>query len=151
MADSLKSDRRNGGNREPDPCLILFAHGSRDPEWRRPFEELAGGLQRDLGQDRVRLAYMEFAKPDLVEAAAELAHRGIRRIRLLPLFLAGGAHVANDIPQQVGEIMDRFPGLEVEVLSPIGEDRRLVSLMRDIAAESARPGPRSPDPGGPAC
>jgi sirohydrochlorin cobaltochelatase len=151
MANVLKSDRWNRENPVPGTCLILYAHGSRDPNWRRPFEQLAGELQRDVGEERVQLAYMEFAKPTLLDVAGDLQRRGIGRIRLLPLFLAGGAHVANDIPQQVGELMDRYPGLEVEVLSPIGEDPRLVSLMRAIATEFARPDRGSPVPGRPCC
>jgi len=47
-------------------------------------------LQREVGFDRVRLAYMEFAAPDLISAAGEAARDGVTKLRLLPLFLAGG-------------------------------------------------------------
>jgi sirohydrochlorin cobaltochelatase len=129
------------------PCLILYAHGSRDPNWRRPFEALEDDLQKELGTGRVRLAFMEFAAPGLVDVVGAAVRDGIGQYRLLPLFLAGGAHVAIDIPQQVGEVLDRFPDVEIEVLPPIGEDSRVVTLMRDIARELAAVGC---DPGFPA-
>jgi sirohydrochlorin cobaltochelatase len=117
--------------------LILFAHGSRDPRWRRYFEDLAKDLGSELGEKRVGLAYMEFSPPTLEDLVGETAAMGIHRLRLLPLFMAGGAHVAKDIPEQVAEALKRFPSLEIELLPPIGEDQRVVSLLRQIARESA--------------
>jgi hypothetical protein len=46
-------------------CLVLLAHGSKDPRWRAPFERIAQELQKKLGKQRVRLAYMEFVGPTL--------------------------------------------------------------------------------------
>jgi len=118
--------------------LLLFVHGSKDPRWRAPFEKMTAQLQEQLGVERVRLVYMEFAGPDLLAVANEAVRDGVTRLRLLPLFLAGGAHVANDIPEQVNAAQSRHPELRIEVLPPIGEDPRFVTLLRDIAAESAR-------------
>jgi sirohydrochlorin cobaltochelatase len=115
----------------------LFAHGSRDPRWREPFLRLESEIVADLGDGCARLAFMEFAPPTLLEVVGSFRRTGMTRLRLLPLFLAGGAHVARDIPEQVQQALERFPGMEIEVLPPVGEDRRLVSLLRGIAREAA--------------
>jgi sirohydrochlorin cobaltochelatase len=125
--------------------LILFVHGSRDPRWRRPFEELTAGIQADVGRERVRLAYMEFAAPTLMDAAEGAVHDGVSRLRLFPIFLAGGAHVDRDIPEQISAVRARFPGLEIEVLPPVGEDPRFASLLRAIAVESTASSRTHPD------
>ena len=85
----------------------------------------------------MRLAFMEFCEPTLVEIAAVAVSGGCTRLRLLPLFLAGGAHVANDIPRIVGEVKQAHPTLEIEVLPPVGEDPRFAALLREIAKEHA--------------
>jgi len=119
--------------------LVLLAHGSRDPRWREPFETLKSAVGEDLGPGHVELAYMEFHPPSLEDIAVKSWSEGIVRIRVLPLFLAGGAHVANDIPAQVQAIKQRLPGMEIEVLPPVGEDPLLQSLLQEIAyAESLR-------------
>jgi sirohydrochlorin cobaltochelatase len=74
-----------------------------------------------------------------VDVAKEAAQRGVQRIRLLPLFLAGGAHVARDIPEQVGWVMKALPEMQVDVLPPVGEDHRFENLLREITREHARP------------
>ncbi len=116
--------------------LVLFAHGSKDPRWMQPFEKLTADLQADLGETGVCLAYMDFAEPTLQDVADGLKLKGITRIRLLPLFLAGGAHVAKDIPEQVAQVQDRIPGFRIEVLPPVGENPRFAGLLREIARES---------------
>ena len=40
-------------------ALVLFAHGSRDPEWARPFEALRARLERRLPATPVVLAFLE--------------------------------------------------------------------------------------------
>ena len=116
--------------------LVLYAHGSGDPRWRQTFERLESDLQRELGETKVRLAYMEFAEPSLDDIAADSMREGYEVLRILPLFLAGGAHLANDLPEQVRAVSASHPGLEVEVLQPVGEDPRFLRLIRELVREA---------------
>ncbi len=115
--------------------VVLMAHGSRDPRWRAPFERLAATLARDLGGERVRLAYMEFAAPSLDDVAAEAQRDGVARLSILPLFMAGGGHVDQDIPVLARRVEARHPGLVVEVAGAIGEAPRVVAAIEAIARE----------------
>ena len=45
--------------------IVLFAHGSRDASWAKPFEDIAAQLSAEYP---VRLAYLEQMKPTLHEA-----------------------------------------------------------------------------------
>jgi sirohydrochlorin cobaltochelatase len=117
--------------------LVLYAHGSPDPRWREPFERLAAELVSELGASRVRLAYMESAEPSLEQVAAEAAAQGVGELRILPVFLASGVHVRRDVEGKAAAIRAAHPPLEVEVLSPIGEDARVVAAVLEVARESA--------------
>jgi sirohydrochlorin cobaltochelatase len=122
--------------------LVLFTHGSRDRRWLEPFEKLEEALKAALGPEAVRLAHLELASPSLMDVAAEAAKKGVAHLRLLPLFMAGGGHVANDIPKLVEEIKARFGNLQVEILPAVGEHPRFAQMIREIALETARnPGP----------
>jgi len=117
--------------------LVLYAHGSNDPRWREPFEQLEADLRADLGDNRVRLAYMEFTQPTLAEVTAEAMREGIHSVSVLPVFMAAGAHLTTDLPKQVEAVRTQFPEVEVRVLAAAGEDPRLVALLHTIARESA--------------
>jgi sirohydrochlorin cobaltochelatase len=114
-------------------CLVLLAHGSKDPRWREPFERLFLRSRRDY--DAVKLAFMEFTEPTLLEAADECVRDGFHSLRILPLFMASGAHLATDVPKLFAEVKERHPQLQLELMSPIGEDPRVIALMTHIVRE----------------
>ena len=121
-----------------DSRLVIFAHGSPDIRWRLPFEELTAILIERHGADKVSLAYMEFSRPSLADVVREAARNGKLHLRLLPLFLAAGAHVAEDIPKQMADAQRSFPQVKIELLQPIGEHPRVKELFREIACDYAR-------------
>jgi sirohydrochlorin cobaltochelatase len=99
---------------------------------------LAASLTERHGTDKVRLAYMEFVHPTLADIVREAAYDGKLHLRVLTLFLAAGAHVAEDIPRQIADAQGAFPQVKIELLKPIGEHPRVKELFRDIACDYAR-------------
>ena len=117
-------------------CLVLMAHGSRDPRWRGTFECLYEYVRTRFGQN-IKLAYMEFVGPTLMDIARECHAEGVRSLRVLPLFMAGGAHVATDIPEQMQQVRDALPDIQIEAMAPIGEDPRMFAVIQEIIGEHA--------------
>jgi sirohydrochlorin cobaltochelatase len=97
--------------------LVLVAHGSKDPEWSRPFERLAASLEKKLPAVAVALSYLEHG-PSLEEAFAALLAKGVGSIRVVPVFLGAGGHVKEDIPKLVAAA---HPPVPVTIDPPIGE------------------------------
>lgn len=124
----------------PTSALILFAHGSRDPEWVRPFEQLRQTIQRATPQSSIVLAYLESAAPDLTTAIRALAGAGTTSIRVLPLFLAMGKHLRNDVPALARRLTSEFPGVDIEFLPSLGEAPEFIDALTRIALRSMRQG-----------
>lgn len=121
----------------PPAQLVLYAHGSRDARWRATFEHLAAVTASQVGPEAVRLAYLELSAPTLAATAERAARAGVVRLRVLPLFLAPGKHVRDDVAARVAEARAQHPQLEIELLPSVGEDERMRSLLRDLASEAA--------------
>lgn len=117
--------------------LVLYAHGSPDARWRAPFERLRDAVAADVGEDAVRLAYMESAEPTLAEVGEEAARDGVELLRVLPLFLASGVHVRRDVEAKAAAIREAHPGVEVELLPAAGEDALVQDALRAVAVRSA--------------
>lgn len=117
---SSANPRLNSGNQG----VIVFAHGSSDARWKKPFEELTSTLALHLPGVPMRLAFMEFASPTLDEAVAEIASSapGLKRITVIPVFLASGGHMARDIPALVDAAGKRFKNLAFKTTGPLGEN-----------------------------
>ena len=58
-------------------CIILFAHGSRDPLWRQPIEAVAERIRASAPQVPVRCAYLEACEPSLPTAVDQIVSLGI--------------------------------------------------------------------------
>jgi len=115
------------------PMLILIAHGSRDPAWRGALEALAREVRSGSPGTEVRLAFMQFTGPTLLDVVEEGWKRGVRGFRVLPLFMANAGHVDKDIRPMVEELAQRLPGATLELLTPVGEHPLFHELVRNIA------------------
>ena len=107
--------------------IVLVAHGSRDPEWSRPFERLAAALGKRLPAVAVALAYLEYG-PSIDEALAALVAKGAGTIRVVPVFLGAGGHVKDDIPRLVAAA---HPPVPVTVDAPIGEQAGVIDAIAE--------------------
>ena len=118
--------------------IVLFAHGSRDPEWARPFEQLAAQLSHKV-TGPVVLAYLELMRPPLDEAISALLKKGATSIRVVPVFLGHGAHVKEDLPRLVERARLKHSGIAITLDAPIGEQAAVIDA---IAAAITRPADR---------
>jgi len=116
-------------------CLVLIAHGSRNPHWRGPFEAILKELRQEYGEDRVYLSFMEMSAPTLPEVVRELVEAGERQLRIMPIFMARGNHFDHDIPEQTAELMRRHPGVTIEILPPIGSHPRFAVMMSELVQD----------------
>ena len=114
--------------------LILMAHGSPDPRWRASVEKLIDGVRSDLGHGRVQLAYLA-CPPTLLDVARDAVGAGVKRIRVLPLFLASPGHVDRDIRPMVARLRQAHRPVEVELLPPLGQHPLFRELLHTIAAQ----------------
>ena len=115
--------------------IILFAHGSRDAQWRLPIEAVALDIQARSPAMLVQCAYLEFCTPTLSEAASVLLAAGTQKIRVMPLFLGVGKHAREDLPVLVAQFQAEHPDVLIELMPAVGENPALVALMADISLE----------------
>ncbi|NLQ16391.1 cobalamin biosynthesis protein CbiX [Marinomonas sp. M1K-6] len=111
--------------------IILLAHGSPDPLWKQPFESLYHQVSQTYGEGNVSLAYMELTSPSLEDVIATLG-KEVRQIGVLPLFLAVGRHLRQDVPEQIAAL--QTDGLDIKLLPPIGDDERIKQAMQAVIA-----------------
>lgn len=112
--------------------LILFAHGSRDSQWRKPFESILEQLQKDNNQVSM-LAFLECMEPSLSEAIDALVTQGIKKITVVPVFLAVGSHVRKDLPLLLEQAQQKHPALQIQASAAIGEQLDVQQAIAQFA------------------
>ena len=114
-------------------AVVLFAHGSRDPLWRKPVETVAARLRERDASAMIACAYLELTEPDLQTAVKTLVNEGASSIRVVPMFLGVGRHAREDLPLLMTELRALYPKVVFELQQSIGEDQRLIDQIADIA------------------
>ena len=117
----------------PNSAIILFAHGARDPEWAAPLRRITARLRAARLGLPVQLAFLELMQPALADAVAGMAVDGITRITVVPLFLAQGGHLREDLPRLLDDIRRSHPGVTIDVTPAIGDSEVLTAAIADWA------------------
>jgi sirohydrochlorin cobaltochelatase len=119
-------------------ALILFAHGSRDPEWAIPMEKICDIARRHRPQMEVRLAFLELMQPTLLAAIDSLYSQGTRHVTIAPAFLAPGAHVTRDLPELAQQAKRMYPSMTIRVLPSFGESEPVLEAIGEWVAGRLR-------------
>jgi len=113
--------------------VIVFAHGSRDPQWRLPVEAVAERIRSRSPGTPVACAYLELTEPDLPTAADSLFAAGVTDLHILPLFFGMGKHAREDLPLLVTQLQQQHPERVVRALPAAGEHAEVTDLLARIA------------------
>lgn len=119
--------------------VILFAHGSRDPQWHRPIEAVAERIRANDPTRIVACAYLELSQPDLPTAAATLIGQGVQHIRIVPLFLGMGKHAREDLPEITATLRAQHRDTDFELCPAVGENPLLLDTLCTIALQGPAP------------
>lgn len=114
--------------------MILFGHGARDPEWRRPIDAIHAAIIKTLPQVRVEIAFHEFIGPGLSEMVARLHADNHREIIVVPIFIAQGGHLRQEVPAEIESLRSRYPDCALTLEAAVGESS---TVQRAIATHCA--------------
>lgn len=109
----------------------MFVHGSRDPDWSRPFEQIALSLKKRMPAVSVALAHLEHGA-SLEEAVGVLAAKGALSVRVVPLFLGHGGHLKEDLPRLFSSTAASYPGVKLVLEKMIGEQPSVIEAIADV-------------------
>jgi sirohydrochlorin cobaltochelatase len=118
--------------------IVLFVHGSRDPQWAKPFEMIRDRVRASRPEYPICLAYLEMMSPTLEEAIATVCAEGASSVRVYPLFLAQGGHLKQDVPRILDEIRTRYPNTPIALEPALGEVPELMEAITSWILERAQ-------------
>lgn len=113
--------------------MVLTAHGSADPRSAVTTHAVADQIRRQRPGLDVRVAFCEKSTPNLRDVLTGLDGPAV----VTPLLLASAFHARVDIPAIIADA-----GADVLVADTLGEDPRLVRVLRQRLSEAAPAGDR---------
>lgn len=117
-------------------AILLMGHGSRIPEANDALHSIAGMVKAQTGCTIVEVAFREQHAPNIQKGIDACVAKGAKRILLYPYFLFAGAHVLEDLPDEMAQAKERYPGLEMLLGSPLGVHPKLGEIVCERIEES---------------
>lgn len=117
-------------------AILMMAHGSRIAEANDAAREVAAMVGELTGFDIVEVAFRELHEPNIQQGIDTCVARGAGRILLMPYFLFMGAHVQQDLPEEIAEARKRHPDLVMEMGGHLGAHRKLAEVEAERIGEA---------------
>ena len=117
-------------------AILLMAHGSRIPEANDAAREIAQRVKKMTEFDIVEASFREQHLPNIQQGIDSCVAQGAQRILLVPYFLYMGAHVLEDLPEELEQAKKRHPGVEMVLGKHLGAHQKLAEIVVERIAES---------------
>ncbi|MDR0791518.1 MAG: sirohydrochlorin cobaltochelatase [Methanomassiliicoccaceae archaeon] len=116
--------------------VLIIGHGSK-LNFNKDVMELHAKRLRDRGFEHVYIGFNETSSPLIEETLENMANDGIDKIYALPLFIASGVHLTEDIPSKLGIPNNGFSGavtvngrkMSVKYATAIGDDPYITEIL----------------------
>ena len=95
---------------------ILLAHGSKDPRWRKSFEDLLEKSRKSSPKKKLPLLSGDM-QTQSEQAVKDLADSNfkISTINIHSIFLSAGVHFNEDIKAMVSDLQATYPNLKFKI------------------------------------
>jgi precorrin-8X/cobalt-precorrin-8 methylmutase len=114
--------------------IILVGHGSPKKEANRMElvgRLLHGRLHPGCSSECVRVAYLQYDAPAVMDAIGEAVRAGAESLVIHPYFLSSGVHVTEDIPGIIREAQALYPDVSFTYTEPLGISEEIVNVVED--------------------
>lgn len=112
-------------------AILLMAHGSRIPEANDAVHAIAAMVREMTGNALVEVSFREQHSPTIQQGIDACVAQGAERILLVPYFLFIGAHVREDLPDEMAEAQRRYPGVVFAMGKHLGVHRKLAEIVAE--------------------
>ena len=109
--------------------LVAASHGTDNIGGAKSISELVNKVAQALPEVKVLEAFVDVQEPDVPTVFSEAASFGATEITIVPLLLATGYHVRQDIADASFAFNEAHSGSEVQISPALGPDRRMVGVL----------------------
>jgi len=119
-------------------AILLIGHGSRVAEANDVLHAIAEMVRGQNPDTVVEVAFREQHAPNIQLGIDRCVDQGARRILLYPYFLFSGAHVLEDLPEEIDTARQRHEGLQMVLGEPLGVHPKLAEIVCERVDETLK-------------
>src|SRR6266404_4965794 len=122
---------------ETSSGVLVVGHGSRREEANHDVREAARRIGERGGLRLVEAAFLEIEHPNIAEGFKRLVERGACNVTVHPYFLSPGRHTRGDLPREVREAAQCYPGVSYQITEPLSAHPLVIEASLERIRETA--------------
>jgi sirohydrochlorin cobaltochelatase len=108
---------------ELDTTIRKWQRTSENDPYKTGLESLASHMEPMLEGYILKTAYNEFCYPGIEDAVDELSKKNVKKIVLVTTMITrGGSHSENEIPEELSDIIIKYPSIDIQYAWPYDID-----------------------------
>jgi sirohydrochlorin ferrochelatase len=116
-------------------AVIYIAHGSRTTEENSEFVSFIKRTMEKVEAPIQEYGFLEKAEPSISRTVKSCVTSGARNIKVIPVLLMPGIHANEDIPNELNEERNRYPGITFQYGKTLGADEIMAEIVYDRIIE----------------
>ncbi len=110
--------------------VLVLCHGSQDPRYQAAFAEFVHRCQRLMDPIPVQGGQLELANPPLAEQICQIIPPNPDpTLVVVPVFMGGGIHLNQDIPDILAVVIEQHPHLRVVQTPALGQVPEMAQVV----------------------
>jgi uroporphyrin-III C-methyltransferase len=116
--------------------VLVVGHGSRRAEANDDVRDAARKIGEGGRFPLIEAAFLEIEHPNIAEGFKRLVERGACNVTVHPYFLSPGRHTRGDLPREVCEVAEYFPGVSYQITQPLSAHPLVIEASIDRIRET---------------
>lgn len=110
-------------------AVLYVSHGSRVEEARKEAVTFLQSVEERVHVPLQEICFLELAEPDVSQGFEKLVQRGATKIAIIPVLLLSAGHYYEDIPEELEQVMLKYPDVQVTYGKPLGVQERITDIL----------------------
>ena len=119
-------------------AILLIGHGSRVAAANDALHAIAAMVREQNPDTVVEVSFREQHAPNIQLGIDRCVEQGAKRVLLYPYFLFSGAHVLEDLPEEMDNARQRHEGLQMVLGEPLGVHPKLAEIVCERVDEKLK-------------
>ena len=117
-------------------AVVILFHGSKAEGSEKAAHRIVDAVRQRGKYSLVEAAFLQHARPCLMDTIQSLAQQQAGKIVIVPFFLQTGMHVTAEIPVLVKEAQKRHPKIPIAVTNAVGSHSLMADVVLDLAGQA---------------
>ncbi|KOO48549.1 sirohydrochlorin ferrochelatase [Priestia koreensis] len=119
-------------------AILYVCHGTRVKEGEEQAKQFIERCKEEIDVSIQEVSFLELSSPTIEQGFRTCVEKGATEIVVIPILLLTAGHAKEDIPQELQQVQNKFPHINVKYGRPFGVHQKIIQLLLQRISETKK-------------